>query len=170
MSITDLLVVVGIIAVWLLLSPCSPLSIWKSGSCAWKPKAQPPTPTDHTPIGKSMTPAITPQQVQALITAGTAIDLIDVRSPVEYARGNAVGARSVPLDDLGPFAEVARRCSPSDRPIYLICQSGGRSAQACMLFQAAGIDNVRNVTGGTSGWMAMEPPTAVSTADPRCCG
>jgi len=52
MSLTDLLVVVGFIAVWLFLSPCSPLSIWKSGSCAWKPKAQPPAPTEHTPSEK----------------------------------------------------------------------------------------------------------------------
>jgi rhodanese-related sulfurtransferase len=108
--------------------------------------------------GESMIPAVTPQQVQQLIAAGTAVDLIDVRSPEEFARGHAVGARSVPLNLLDPRAVVATRTSPADQPIYLICQSGGRSAQACMLFQAAGIDLVRNVTGGTGAWIASGLP------------
>lgn len=42
--LTDILLALGFIAVWLFLSPCSPWTVWKNGSCAWKPK----TPkTDH---------------------------------------------------------------------------------------------------------------------------
>jgi hypothetical protein len=42
--LTDILLVLGFIAVWLLLSPCSPWTVWKNGSCAWKPKH---TKSDH---------------------------------------------------------------------------------------------------------------------------
>lgn len=41
----DLLLVLGIILVFMLLSPCSPLAIWKRDSCRWKAKA----PDDASP-------------------------------------------------------------------------------------------------------------------------
>lgn len=107
-----------------------------------------------------MIATITPQQVQALIAAGTTVDLIDVRSPAEFAGIHAVGARSAPLDRLDPQAIAAARRAPAGDPIYLICQAGGRSAQACMKFQAAGIANVVNVVGGTGAWAVAGLPTA----------
>lgn len=41
--LTDILIVLAFIAVWLFLSPCSPWTVWKTSSCAWKPK-KPKTP------------------------------------------------------------------------------------------------------------------------------
>lgn len=43
----DILTVLAFVAIWLLLAPCSPFSLWK-GACAWKPKARPATPPDAT--------------------------------------------------------------------------------------------------------------------------
>ncbi len=34
----DALIIAGFIVAWLLLAPCSPISLWRRGSCAWKPK------------------------------------------------------------------------------------------------------------------------------------
>lgn len=36
--LTNILLALGLIAVWLFLSPCSPWTVWKRGSCVWKPK------------------------------------------------------------------------------------------------------------------------------------
>ncbi|WP_245353137.1 rhodanese-like domain-containing protein [Pseudonocardia parietis] len=47
---------------------------------------------------------------------------------------------------------------PTDRPVHLVCQSGGRSAQGAELLTAAGLDAV-SVTGGTRGWIASGHPT-----------
>lgn len=44
---TDLLVVIAITAAWLLLSPCSRFSVWKGGSCAWKPTGKPAPSRDR---------------------------------------------------------------------------------------------------------------------------
>jgi len=41
---------------------------------------------------------------------------------------------------------------PRDEPVYVICQSGGRSAQAAQLLVRAGLD-ARSVAGGTSAWV-----------------
>lgn len=153
---TDLLLLAGMLALFLLLSPCSPWSLWRGG-CALPRRG-------GKPSGDAMIPTITPREVQALIAAGTAIDLVDVRTPGEFARVHAVGARSAPLDRLDPAAVAAARRSPAGQPIYLICQAGGRSAQACMLFQAAGIADVCNVAGGTGAWVAAGLPTASGAA------
>ena len=80
--------------------------------------------------------------------------VIDVRNPDEYAEGHIPGARLIPLPELGDrLAEV-----PTDRPVHLVCQSGGRSAQGAELLTAAGLDAV-SVTGGTRGWIASGHPT-----------
>ena len=43
--LTDILIVLGFIAVWLFLSPCSPWTVWRHGSCAWN--AKPPKPDNQ---------------------------------------------------------------------------------------------------------------------------
>jgi len=40
-----------------------------------------------------------------------------------------------------------------DVPVYVICQSGGRSLRACEFAEANGIEAV-NVAGGTGAWIA----------------
>ena len=92
---------------------------------------------------------ISPVQLANLLKTGT-IDLLDVRTPVEFWELHAAGARNVPLDRLDPSAEMKGRVG--DEPLYVICRSGGRGRQACEKFLAAGFNNVVNVEGGTLAW------------------
>jgi rhodanese-related sulfurtransferase len=69
---------------------------------------------------------ITPAEVQARIARGEAVDLIDVRTTMEWNGGHAVGARHAPLSGLDPAAVVGQRVGKPDEPIYVICASGGR--------------------------------------------
>jgi hypothetical protein len=39
--LADILLVVGAVAVWLFLSPCSPWTVWRGGSCALRAKDPP---------------------------------------------------------------------------------------------------------------------------------
>ncbi|MGB7323386.1 MAG: rhodanese-like domain-containing protein [Rubripirellula sp.] len=80
------------------------------------------------------------------------IDLIDVRMPTEFREVHADCARSVPLDSLDPKAVMAARNGSASLPLYVICRSGNRSAQACKKFIDAGFENVVNVEGGTTAW------------------
>jgi rhodanese-related sulfurtransferase len=79
-------------------------------------------------------------------------DLIDVRSMMEFYEVHAVGALSAPLDTLNPKAIMESRGDRASEPLYIICRSGGRSAQACQMFEKAGYSNVINVEGGTLAW------------------
>lgn len=95
---------------------------------------------------------ITPREVEDLRRRGLPVDLIDVRTPVEYREVHAEPARLVPLDRLVPGAVMEARNGARDEPLYVICRSGGRGRQACEAFHSAGFTNVMNVEGGTVAW------------------
>jgi thioredoxin 1 len=73
--------------------------------------------------------------------------VIDVREPDEYAAGHVAGAQLVPLSTV---PQAVHRL-PTDRPVYVICQSGRRSLDAAQFLLRHGID-ARSVAGGTSAW------------------
>ena len=91
---------------------------------------------------------ISPQQLADLCKNGQ-VELIDVRTPVEYRELHVAAARNVPLHELDPVPLMQTRKDSKDAPLYLICRSGSRGRQACQKFLAAGFPNVVNVEGGT---------------------
>jgi rhodanese-related sulfurtransferase len=91
---------------------------------------------------------INPPQLAELCKSGK-IDLIDVRTPVEFRELHIEQARNVPLDRVDPAAVAQARNGDKDKPLYLICRSGSRGRQACEKFLSAGYTNVVNIEGGT---------------------
>ena len=100
---------------------------------------------------------ITVEEFRPLSLQG-GFDLIDVRSPTEFYELHAVGALLQPLDGLNPQAIMESRGERRSEPLYVICRSGSRSAQACRMFEEAGFSNVINITGGTLAWQAAGLP------------
>lgn len=96
-----------------------------------------------------MIATITPQELAQRRQSNQSLELIDVRTPVEFQELHVEFARNVPLDRLDPAAILAARNSNADQPLYVVCRSGSRGKQACEKFVAAGLTNVVNVTGGT---------------------
>lgn len=80
------------------------------------------------------------------------IELLDVRTPVEFREVHATMATNVPLDSLNPSQIMQQRTSDANQPLYVICRSGARSMKACEAFVAAGFQNVVSVDGGTMAW------------------
>lgn len=80
------------------------------------------------------------------------IDLIDVRTPLEYQEVHADIARNIPLDSLDPQSVMEQQNGSAQEPIYVICKAGTRGAKAQQKFIAAGYENVFNVEGGTEAW------------------
>ena len=70
--------------------------------------------------------------------------LLDVRGFDEFASGHAEGAVCIPL----PVLEQRLTELPTDQPVLVMCQSGGRSAQAVEQLQMWGLSQVLNVEGG----------------------
>ena len=95
-----------------------------------------------------MSRSITPQQLAELTSSGQEVELIDVRTPVEFQELHVDFARNVPLDRLDPRAIKSERNGASNEPLYVICRSGSRGQQACEKLAAVGL-NVVNIEGGT---------------------
>ena len=107
----------------------------------------------------SSVPTVDVRQLAQAREAGAR--LIDVREPDEYEAGHVPGAVLLPLGEL-----VARTGEvPMGEPVYVICQSGGRSEKAAKYLRSRGVD-ARNVSGGTHAWIRSgRPATAGSTPD-----
>ncbi|MEO6808513.1 MAG: rhodanese-like domain-containing protein [Isosphaeraceae bacterium] len=95
---------------------------------------------------------IRPEELDELSRRGEPVELIDVRTPVEYREVHVESARSVPLDGLDPLAIMEARNGSKGLPLYTICRSGSRGRQAVERFQGAGFTNVINVEGGIQAW------------------
>lgn len=74
-------------------------------------------------------------------------EVIDVRSPEEYARGHVPGAINIPIEDVLHSPERF-----NGESLHVICQGGGRSLRAAEAMNTAGAQAV-SVSGGTSGWV-----------------
>jgi rhodanese-related sulfurtransferase len=97
-----------------------------------------------------MTPKIIkPQELAGLCQDGKKVDLIDVRTPVEFQEVHLAVARNIPLDRLDPASLMQARSGSTNEPLYVICRSGGRGQLACEKLIQGGFSNVVNVEGGT---------------------
>jgi len=106
---------------------------------------------------------ITPQDAKKRIDAGENLFIMDVRQPEEYATGYVPNAVLIPL------GEVAQRLGeiPRDKPVIVVCKSGGRSAQVSKILDDNGFKSVFNVLGGTSAWKAMPSYLYITPQDLR---
>jgi rhodanese-related sulfurtransferase len=96
--------------------------------------------------------SISPGVLDRLLAGGAPLELLDVRTPGEFAGAHVPGARLVPLDELDAAAFLRQR-GVTDEPIYVLCQSGGRARRAIEKFQRVGFDGCVLVEGGTQAWM-----------------
>ncbi len=73
------------------------------------------------------------------------IELIDVRSEMEFSQGHIPKAKNIPLDRIKSYK------SKSQQAIYLICHSGARSKQAAKYLNDQGFE-AYNIEGGMMRW------------------
>ncbi|KGP89834.1 Zn-dependent hydrolase [Pontibacillus chungwhensis BH030062] len=95
----------------------------------------------------------TPDQLKDKI-ANEEVTLIDVRNEGEWNDGHIPQAQHIMLGYLQERIDEV----PTDKPVVLQCQSGGRSAMATSILQANGIKNVTNMAGGFGAWSKEDLP------------
>lgn len=73
--------------------------------------------------------------------------IIDVRTPAEYAGGHIRGSKNIPLNELpGKMKQIKK-----DKPVITCCASGMRSASAKGMLKSNGYDAYN---GG--GWSSLQ--------------
>ncbi|MFH8623529.1 rhodanese-like domain-containing protein [Streptomyces vietnamensis] len=78
------------------------------------------------------------------------LNVVDVRTPGEFASGRLPGAVNIPFERIdGSLAEL--RQAAESGPLLLVCASGARSGKGAAALAAHGIA-AASLTGGTRAW------------------
>jgi thioredoxin len=82
-----------------------------------------------------------------------AVQILDVRTPAEYASGHIKNTLHANWSDKEEFI---RRIGFVDKskPVYVYCLAGGRSAAAAAKMRAMGFESVYELKGGINAWKA----------------
>lgn len=94
---------------------------------------------------------LTQQEWHDRLKADSDAVIIDVRTDIEMEEGYIPGAVQMDIQNPGAFMEKAKELD-SEKNYYIYCRSGGRSSQACTLFNSLGIKNTYNLLGGFEDW------------------
>ena len=105
------------------------------------------------PFGR--VPEISAAELNELMKNGGA-QLIDVRTPAEFAAGHVAGARNVPINTLKHTLPTL--ALDPKRPIVAICATAHRSPPAVRLLRAAGYKNAVQLKNGMLSWYAASLP------------
>jgi len=80
--------------------------------------------------------------------------LVDVREGSEVDALRVEGALNLPLSRLEALASRIDR----DRPVFLLCRSGGRAATAAEKLHSLGVKDIRVIEGGILAWESAGKP------------
>ena len=112
---------------------------------------------------------ISVQDANAIITNDNNAVYIDARTTGEFAQGHPPGSINIPAfvykpeiggiaPDMENFKKVVDEKFGTTKTLIIGCAKGGRSQAACEYLQGQGYDQLSNVSGGFSAWLAAGLP------------
>lgn len=78
------------------------------------------------------------------------VQLIDVRTPEEYAEGHLENAININVNS-NNFAKQVEKFD-KNKPVYIYCRSGGRSGSAGVILEKMGFKEIYDLKGGILYW------------------
>ncbi|CCQ74326.1 putative Rhodanese-like protein [Magnetospira sp. QH-2] len=105
-------------------------------------------------------PFVPVDELKGKMDAGEDLVVIDVRTNSEFAEGRVPGSVNLPLGDIS--AKLNQLGGALDdyktHPVYAICRTDNRSANAARALKKAGFANLKVVSGGVSAWKRKSYP------------
>lgn len=105
--------------------------------------------TEAESEGESVIQKISADEAHEMMTSNEVV-VLDVRTPEEYAERHIVNARLLTLDTIGE-ATAAEVAPDKEKPVFVYCRSGVRSAEAAHKLEALGYREIYDF-GGIMGW------------------
>lgn len=94
---------------------------------------------------------ITPKDVQALMTSGARVVLVDVREPHEHAICSIEGAHLVPMNTV-PARVQTLEGAADEALVVVFCHHGMRSLSVVNWLRQQGVGNCQSMSGGIDLW------------------
>ncbi|GAA4277699.1 rhodanese-like domain-containing protein [Aquimarina mytili] len=92
---------------------------------------------------------ITVEEMDSLLEISK-VQLIDVRTPKEYAEGHIEGAVNIDFRDENFEALIAK--VDKSKPVAVYCGRGGRSGKCSAFMKKAGFTKIYDLDGGITEW------------------
>jgi rhodanese-related sulfurtransferase len=117
-------------------------------------QAQTGAPDMAAQLSRESVQDLAPEEVARGLAEGKVL-LVDVREPKETAIERYPEALYLPMSEFDPTAIP----DPQGRQVVFACASGGRSVNASLIAQAAGLPYDAHLAGGMKAWKALGLPT-----------
>ena len=85
---------------------------------------------------------------------GKDVQLVDVRTPMEYGQGHIDDAVNFNINDKNFIDQIEKL--DKNKPVYLYCKLGGRSNRAAELLKSKGFTQIFDYTGGYDDWSSED--------------
>lgn len=97
---------------------------------------------------------ITADEVLKAIEEGQDVQIIDIRSSLDFSNGHIKGAINIPFAQVNKhFEEISK-----DKPVYIYCYTGQTAGQTAAVLNVLGVDAYSIEGGFDSGWSPKNLP------------
>ena len=114
---------------------------------------------DWLPLGR--VEEMAPADLVRLLQAGARVQVVDVRTRLEFRRGHIQGALHVPVQDLA--AALPHLALDPQLPLVAVCKTAHRSIPAVRLLAGQGFAATQ-LAGGMDRWRRLGLPLALGPA------
>jgi len=96
--------------------------------------------------------AVSPQEVYEAVynKNNSSLQLVDVRTADEYGVSHLKDAQNICVTE-DDFKEKVKTLD-KEKPVYVYCKSGGRSARAAKILAEMGFTQIYDLAGGITAW------------------
>lgn len=108
------------------------------------------------PVAKPDAPVRVGVEEFAGVVASPGVQIIDVRTPEEFAEGHIAGAVNIPVEYPDFMDQVSQLDPNATYAVY--CRSGNRSQPAVAGMSSVGITGIYELESGTTGWTGEGQP------------
>lgn len=108
---------------------------------------------------KSEVEVVSPEKTLEILQKDD-VQLIDVRTPDEYADGFIARAKNINFYDSNFNVQIEGL--DKDKPVIVYCKLGGRSSKSAKKFQEAGFVKIYDLQGGFTKWKKEGHPVKIS--------
>lgn len=110
-------------------------------------------------IAQTQVSVVTPIEANKILE-NKAVQIIDVRTPSEFAEGHIANAKNINFLASSSFISNINALD-KQKPILVYCRSGKRSSESTKILLKAGFTNIYDLEGGIINWKTKSLPIVI---------